>query len=166
VHSQSAKHLVSHSTLSLPSILQERFLSTDVLPTAPISLTRQTFNYRREIDIEPNTRREGLRASISHRHALAKLAISDCCGKPLSRGAITGLPTATAGMPHTLPFLIVVLSLALHLAYGVVIVELIAIAYIRYQFMNTPLPRTISQVIVGGGIAFAIGIWLGKIGVG
>ena len=87
-------------------------------------------------------------------------------GKPLVRGVITGLATTLGGMLHTLPFLIAVLGAALHLAYGVVVVELLAIAYIRYRFMKTPLAQTVLQVIVGGGIVFAIGLWLGRIGAG
>lgn len=87
-------------------------------------------------------------------------------GKPILRGAITGVATTVGGMLHTLPFLIAALGLALHLAYGVVVFELIAIAYIRYRFMKTPLAQTVGQVIIGGGIVFAIGLWLGKIGAG
>ena len=87
-------------------------------------------------------------------------------GNPWMRGVITGIATTLGGMLHTLPFLIPVLSLALHVAYGVVVVELLAIAYIRYHFMKTPLAATIGQVIVGGGIVFGVGIWLGKIGAG
>ncbi len=87
-------------------------------------------------------------------------------GSPWVRGAITGLATVIGGMLHTLPFLLASLSLALHLAYGVVVVELLAIAYIRYRFMKTPLLSTVVQVIVGGGIVFAIGIWLGHLGAG
>ena len=87
-------------------------------------------------------------------------------GKPLLRGIITGVATTVGGMLHTLPFLIGSLSLALHMAYGVVVFELLAIAFIRYRFMKTPLAQTVGQVIVGGGIVFAIGIWLGKIGAG
>jgi len=85
-------------------------------------------------------------------------------GAPVSRGIITGLATAIGGMLHTLPFLIGSLMLALHLAYGVVIFELLAIAYIRFHFMKSPLGQTIVQVIIGGGIVFAIGIWLGTLG--
>ncbi len=32
--------------------------------------------------------------------------------------------------------------------------------------MRTPLLATIGQVIVGGGIVFGIGLWLGRIGAG
>jgi len=70
------------------------------------------------------------------------------------------------GMLHTLPFLLANLLLALHFAYGVVVFELLAISYIRFHFMKTPLAQTVGQVIVGGGIVFAIGIWLGKLGAG
>lgn len=85
-------------------------------------------------------------------------------GKPVSRGAITGIATALGGMLHTFPFLIPRLSTALHVAYGVVVVELLSIAYIRYRFMKSPLGPTIVQVIIGGAIVFAIGLWLGGLG--
>lgn len=87
-------------------------------------------------------------------------------GNPWLRGVITGLATTLGGMLHTLPFLIPALNTALHVAYGVVVVELLAIAYIRYRFMKTPLADTIGQVIVGGGIVFGVGLWLGKLGAG
>lgn len=87
-------------------------------------------------------------------------------GKPVARGMITGVGTAVGGMLHTLPFLISNLAVALRLAYGVVLVELLAIAVIRYRFMKTPLWNTILQVIVGGGIVFAVGLWLGSLGAG
>jgi len=80
------------------------------------------------------------------------------------RGGITGLGTTLGGMFHTLPFLLPDLHQALMLAYAVVVVELLAIAAIRYRFMKTPLVPTIIQVIIGGGIVFAIGIALGKLG--
>ncbi len=87
-------------------------------------------------------------------------------GNPWARGLITGLATTVGGMLHTLPFLLASLLLALHVAYGVVIVELLVISYIRFHFMKTPLAQTVGQVIVGGGIVFAIGIWLGRLGAG
>ena len=87
-------------------------------------------------------------------------------GNPWVRGLITGGATTLGGMLHTLPFLISSLGLALHVAYGVVCIELLLIAYIRFRFMKTPLASTIFQVIVGGGIVFGIGLWLGKVGAG
>ena len=85
-------------------------------------------------------------------------------GNPVYRGMITGFATAIGGMLHTLPFLIIDLDKALHLAYLIVIIELVGIALIRYRFMKSPLWSTILQVIVGGGIVFLLGIWLGKLG--
>lgn len=85
-------------------------------------------------------------------------------GLPLTRGLITGFATALGGMLHTLPFLIPNIRTALHTAYIVVIIELLLIAFIRYKFMETPLAKTIGQVIIGGGIVFAVGVWLGKMG--
>jgi VIT1/CCC1 family predicted Fe2+/Mn2+ transporter len=85
-------------------------------------------------------------------------------GSPIVRGGITAFATALGGMLHTLPFLINNIQQALHLAYVVVVAELFVIAFIRYQFMKTPLLSTIIQVIVGGGIVFILGIFLGKSG--
>ena len=87
-------------------------------------------------------------------------------GKPLIRGLITGMATAFGGMLHTLPFLIPNIHTALHVAYIVVVVELLLISFIRYKFMETALVKTIVQVIVGGAIVFGVGIWLGDIGTG
>lgn len=85
-------------------------------------------------------------------------------GGPVRRGIITGVATGVGGMLHTLPFLAPDLSLALKIAYGVVFFELLAIAFIRFRFMGGKLLNTIIQVIAGGGIVFAIGLGLGRIG--
>lgn len=85
-------------------------------------------------------------------------------GNPLVRGSITAVATALGGMLHTLPFLMNNIGSALHLAYIVVVFELLCIAVIRFRFMKTPLVKTILQVIVGGGIVFILGIFLGKVG--
>ncbi|RYY38453.1 MAG: VIT family protein [Chitinophagaceae bacterium] len=82
-------------------------------------------------------------------------------GSPWMRGLITGGATLLGGMLHTLPFLLSDLTAALHIAYIVVILELLSIAWIRYKFMDTPLAKTVGQVIVGGGVVFAVGLWLG-----
>ena len=85
-------------------------------------------------------------------------------GDPIARGAITGLATVFGGMLHTFPFLLGNLHSALNIAYGVVVIELLMIALIRFKFMKTPLLTTVVQVIIGGGVVFAVGLWLGKIG--
>ena len=85
-------------------------------------------------------------------------------GKPLTRGLITGIATTLGGMLHTFPFLIHNLHAALHVAYIVVVIELLTIAYIRFRFMKSPLVPTVVQVILGGAIVFLIGLWLGGMG--
>jgi erythrin-vacuolar iron transport family protein len=85
-------------------------------------------------------------------------------GKPAIRGTVTGVGTTIGGMGHTLPFLIDRLQLALTIAYAVVVLELLAIAYIRFRYMRTPLGRTIVQVIGGGAIVFGVGLLLGRLG--
>jgi hypothetical protein len=85
-------------------------------------------------------------------------------GGPIRRGTIIGVATGIGGMFHTFPFLIPNLALALNLAYAVVACELIAIAFIRYRFMGGKLLNTIVQVVMGGALVFAIGVWLGRIG--
>jgi erythrin-vacuolar iron transport family protein len=87
-------------------------------------------------------------------------------GSPVRRGSITGIATGLGGMFHTFPFLVPNLGIALKLAYGVVVAELLTIAFIRYRFMGGRLANTIVQIIVGGAIVFAIGVGLGKFGAG
>ena len=86
-------------------------------------------------------------------------------GNPWTRGAVTGTATIVGGMLHTLPFLLPDLAVSLRIAYGVVVVELLVIAWIRWKFMQTPLVKTVLQVVVGGGIVFFIGLFLGRLGV-
>jgi len=69
-------------------------------------------------------------------------------------------------MLHTLPFLVPNMNVALNLAYLVAACELLAIAFIRYRFMGGRRLNTIVQVVIGGALVFAIGVWLGRIGAG
>jgi VIT1/CCC1 family predicted Fe2+/Mn2+ transporter len=85
-------------------------------------------------------------------------------GSPIMRGVVTGVGTIIGGMLHTFPFLLDDLRTALWLAYAVVLVELVAIAYIRFHYMRSPLGRTLVQVVVGGAVVFGVGIWLGTLG--
>lgn len=82
-------------------------------------------------------------------------------GNPWMRGAITGLATGFGGMLHTLPFLLSDIKTALHLAYAVVVFELLLISFIRFKYMHTPLGKTVVQVVIGGLIVVAVGVWLG-----
>src|SRR5579864_9825140 len=57
-------------------------------------------------------------------------------GNPITRGGITGIMTFVGGVGHTLPFLLPSYHLALIVAFCVVGVELVAIAYIRYRYFS------------------------------
>jgi len=83
-------------------------------------------------------------------------------GHPLARGGITGLMTFLGGIFHTLPFLLHNLDHALYLAYLIVGVELISIAYIRYKYMKMNFFLSIIQVVVGGALVFLAGFLIGS----
>jgi hypothetical protein len=83
-------------------------------------------------------------------------------GNPIVRGLITGLMTLIGGVGHTLPFLIANVHTALTLAYVVVGVELVAIAYVRFHFFKMSFILSIVQVIVGGGLVFFAGVKIGS----
>src|SRR3981189_79717 len=59
-------------------------------------------------------------------------------GAPWLRGTVCGVMTTVGGVGHALPYLIPAFGLATILAVIVVAIELVAIAYIRYRYMDTP----------------------------
>ena len=83
-------------------------------------------------------------------------------GHPVRRGAIVGIMTFVGGIFHTLPFLLSDLNTALYLAFAIVGVELIAIAYARFHYFNMKFWFSILQVIVGGGLVLTAGLLLGS----
>jgi erythrin-vacuolar iron transport family protein len=83
-------------------------------------------------------------------------------GRPVLRGAVTGLMTATGGIGHTLPFLLSNFHAAFIAAVIVVACELAVIAWIRNRYMDTPLLSAAFQVVVGGVLVFIAGIWIGS----
>ena len=83
-------------------------------------------------------------------------------GNPIVRGVVCGLMTMLGGLGHTLPFLIPAFILATSLAGAIVVVELIAIAWIRWRYMDTPFLRAAFQIIVGGALVFIAGILIGS----
>jgi erythrin-vacuolar iron transport family protein len=83
-------------------------------------------------------------------------------GAPLLRGVTCGLMTAVGGLGHTLPYLIPHFLTATVVAIAVVFVELVAISYIRYRFMDTPFLAASFQVLVGGVLVFIAGILIGN----
>jgi rubrerythrin len=83
-------------------------------------------------------------------------------GKPLLRGVVTGTMTTLGGLGHTLPFLIPDFRIAFTAAVVVVIVELGVISFVRHRYMDMPIISSAVQVIVGGGLVFAVGILIGS----
>jgi VIT1/CCC1 family predicted Fe2+/Mn2+ transporter len=82
-------------------------------------------------------------------------------GSSVSRGMITGGATFLGGTFHALPFLISNVSTALAVAYVVVTIELLAIAWVRKRFMAVPLARSLVQVTLGGALVAVVGVLVG-----
>jgi rubrerythrin len=83
-------------------------------------------------------------------------------GSPWLRGFVCGTMTALGGLGHTLPYLIPHFYTATALAVAVVAVELAAISYIRYRYMDTPFLQAAFQVVIGGVLVFLAGIIIGS----
>jgi len=82
-------------------------------------------------------------------------------GDAVTRGLITGMATFIGGTAHALPFLISDVGTALAIAYPVVLVELVAIAWIRKRFQNVSLHQSLIQVTLGGVMVAAVGFFVG-----
>jgi rubrerythrin len=83
-------------------------------------------------------------------------------GHPWMRGFICGLMTTVGGLGHTVPYLIPKFGPATAVAAAVVAIELAAISWIRYRYMDTPLLQAAFQVVVGGVLVFLAGILIGS----
>jgi rubrerythrin len=83
-------------------------------------------------------------------------------GSPLARGLSCGLMTTLGGLGHALPYLIPDFWTATFIAIVVVLMELWAIAWIRWKFMETPFWRAAIQIVLGGALVFAAGILIGN----
>ncbi|MGE0038513.1 MAG: iron exporter MbfA [Xanthobacteraceae bacterium] len=83
-------------------------------------------------------------------------------GAPVMRGAVSGIMTAIGGLGHTLPYLIPDFWTATVVAILVVVIELVAISYIRHRYMDTPFLAATFQVVIGGVLVFLAGILIGS----
>jgi rubrerythrin len=83
-------------------------------------------------------------------------------GLPWVRGGVCGLMTTAGGIGHTLPFLISSFQVATVVAVAIVVLELGAISFIRYKYMDTPFLQAAFQVVVGGTLVFLAGILIGS----
>ena len=85
-------------------------------------------------------------------------------GSPVVRGAITGVGTFIGGILHTLPFLIHQFHAAIVAASVVVAFELVALAWIRYRFLETGFLRSVAHITLGGAVIVAVSVALGTAG--
>ena len=70
--------------------------------------------------------------------------------------------TIAGGVGHTLPYLISNFFTATAIAAVVVVIELLAIAYIQRRYMDTPLVSAAAKVMLGGGLVLATGVLIGS----
>jgi rubrerythrin len=83
-------------------------------------------------------------------------------GSPVKRGLASGVMTAIGGLGHALPYLIPQFWTATAIAFAVVLIELWAIAWIRWRYMETPFFRASFQIVLGGALVFAAGVLIGS----
>ena len=83
-------------------------------------------------------------------------------GSPAKRGLSAGIMTTVGGLGHALPYLIPHFWTATLVAAAVVAAELAAITWIQHRWMQTPWPRALFQVALGGALVFAIGMLIGS----
>jgi erythrin-vacuolar iron transport family protein len=82
-------------------------------------------------------------------------------GSPGVRGAIVGGGTFLGGILHTLPFLLPSFGAAIGAALLVVVVELIALAWIRHRFFEVSFRSSLASVALGGALIAAISAAVG-----
>ena len=83
-------------------------------------------------------------------------------GAPWKRGLASGVMTTVGGLGHALPYLIPSFYMATVVAIVLVAVELCAISWIRWKYMDTPFLRAAFQIVVGGVLVFLTGILIGS----
>jgi erythrin-vacuolar iron transport family protein len=104
----------------------------------------------------------GAGISMAFAEALSDTGKETGRGHPMMRGAIIGAMTFLGGIFHTLPFLLSSFYAAVTLAFLVVGIELVVIAYIRYHYFNMRFWLSVLQVILGGGLVLAAGLLIGN----
>jgi erythrin-vacuolar iron transport family protein len=82
-------------------------------------------------------------------------------GSPWKRGLASGVMTTLGGLGHALPYLIPDFWTATAIAIAVVFIELWAIVWIQNRYMQTPFLRATFQVVLGGALVFAAGVFIG-----
>ena len=83
-------------------------------------------------------------------------------GTPYLRGLVCGLMTIAGGIGHTLPYLIPSFYTATAVAAVIVVIELLAIAFIQWKYIDTPPISAAAKVMLGGGLVLATGVLIGS----
>jgi erythrin-vacuolar iron transport family protein len=83
-------------------------------------------------------------------------------GQPWLRGTTCGLMTTAGGLGHTLPYLIRDFWTATSVAAVLVFLELLAICWIRWKYMETPFTSALVQVVLGGALVLLTGVLIGS----
>ena len=104
----------------------------------------------------------GAAISMAFAEALSDTGKETGRGHPVIRGSIVGGMTFVGGILHTLPFLISAFTTALYVAFVVVGIELVAIAYLRYHFFRLSFWSSAIQVVLGGGLVLLAGLLIGS----
>ncbi len=104
----------------------------------------------------------GAGVSMGFAEALADDGKLSGRGTPYLRGLVCGLMTIAGGIGHTLPYLIPDFWTATAIAGVVVVIELLAIAWIQWRYMDTPPVSAVAKVMLGGAVVLALGILIGS----
>lgn len=83
-------------------------------------------------------------------------------GHPWIRGTSCGLMTTAGGLGHTLPYLISDFWTATGVAAALVVIELLAICWLRWKYMETPFSSALVQIVLGGTLVVLVGIAIGS----
>jgi erythrin-vacuolar iron transport family protein len=83
-------------------------------------------------------------------------------GTPYLRGLVCGLMTMAGGIGHTLPFLLPVFWTALVVSAVIVVLELAAIAWIQWRYMDTAPLSAVAKVMLGGALVLLAGVLIGS----
>jgi rubrerythrin len=83
-------------------------------------------------------------------------------GTPYLRGLVCGLMTMAGGIGHTLPFLLADFWTALIVSAVVVVLELAAIAWIQWRYMDTAPLSAVAKVMLGGTLVLIAGVLIGS----
>jgi erythrin-vacuolar iron transport family protein len=84
-------------------------------------------------------------------------------GNAWKRGCVVGGGTFLGGILHTVPFLIPYYLPALTVALAVVVVELLALAWLRHRFFDVSFAGSLATVTLGGVLIAGVSIGLGAL---